>query len=266
MKPFNQTVMALIIILTMFGGFAGVYYAEYSFEQTHDTEMIFQTDANTEFSSYPSTPYNITTATSYVNANFTWVQIPKTPVYLGNNTWGVSQSTTPTPPVTATGTRHEIVIDIPITESWYIDYINVSLYNPTLPSGSTLYMIIYNVVEIITPVNGWYNYSMDLTTYETLTIMNYVQSTYPDSGIYFLIFIEAPTGTTLPNHAYIFDAQIYGYLLTTWTLQDSINTVIGISIMANIFIGIMMLDNVDLGGKIKHLTRQKTNKKGKRKR
>lgn len=249
--------------------FTSIHYASEQFVKNLPNTQLFITDSNTEFPNIASTPYNATTGVAYVDSGFNWNQIVTYPTYLGNNTWGVSQPASPAPPPTATGTRHEILYTIPITESWFIDYVNVSIFLPTMPVNTRMYSTIYNAVQSNIASAGWFNYTFDFTTFQSLNLINGIIGN-PEAEIYCLLSLAAPDGNTLPAHAYIFNVEIIGKLVTTWTLQDTINLIVGVSIGINIFIGVLMLDSVDFRAVRKDLpgiTRKRTTKtKSKRKR
>ena len=239
----------------MVSGFIGVYGVVNQYESTIPETRLFISDSNTEFPVYESTPYNVTSGTAYVDSLFEWNQIRTYPNYLGNNTWGISPPATPTPPATATGTRHEIVMTIPLTESWYIDIINVSIHMPTLPANTQIYTIIDGVVDVRTATSGWFNYTFDLSAYQSLQLYNVITGT-PDYNFYLLLSVQSPQGNTLPAHAYIFNVEMTGNLITTWSLQNSINVVMSVSIGINIFVGVYMMDSVDFNVKRKDLKRR----------
>ena len=257
MKPISQTLLTVIIGLVMISAFVGVYYVDSYYAKNTENETLFITDSNVEFPSYPGEdvglPYNMTTSTNYQDSEFDWVQIETTPIYIGNNTWGVSQPASTSPPITASGTVHYIVMEIPFSESWYVKTINISVLLPaTLPNNSDFWITLGGNIEEIDAVNGWVNYSWDLTTYESLNLMQ-LKKADSDWDCALTIHVNAPIGTTLPAHAYVFTAEITGNLFTSWSMQNSIDLVMGICVIGNIMLIIYMTDAIDFNAKRKDL-------------
>ena len=293
MKPINQTLLTFIIAMMMILGFVGVYGIGYQYTQNANPELIFESDSNLEYGALDYAPYfelngytspgllqpmhyyrNLQTSVLISN-NFTMI-------YIGNNTWDGAN------PGLGTGTYADSLTYInpllPFVKSNLITSINLKM---NLPGDADIlvqsYIASHNNpilpltdAEFQVDIQDVTNYDGETSYNETFTIKPYqALKMYSDANqnpyTYWAIEIydSAHNGMTPYNVNLSF--EFYGTPVTTWSLQDSINVVIGGSMIGNFVIGIFMLDFVDFRGTSKTLPgksawkpKRKTRKTGRR--
>lgn len=282
MKPVNQTLLTLIIAFTMLMGFIGVYAVGYEYEQTAIPESIFVSDSNLEFESMDLRPYYLSqgyTFPGYHNPMYytrdaltsVFEKANATMVYTGNNTW---DSAIPVydKPVGVTWGSSLVYINpaLPFLDEYLITSINLKM---NLPGDADINVESYiasqhNPVDIVldvgstTPIQTLTNYNGEteydetfiITPYQALKMYSRAQVNPDDS--YWAIEIYDSNEDEMSAYNLNMSFEFFGTPITTWTLQDSINVVIGASIIGNLIIGTFMIDSVDFGGAIKDLPKK----------
>ena len=269
MQPQNQTVLTLIVALALSSAFIGVFALDYQYDQTTEIDEVWASDSNLEFSNIdmgllmpdiaPITMglgsymfYGFPTYTSYTATN-------STGVYLENETWGGSMIGWSEMTPDFTSAAYFIPIDIPIAKITLIKdiYINISL--PATPihmsiglSGYTdpqttiqdaIAVSLANTVPYDGTTLPYYKATYHLTTYQSLTWFNMCQKegVTPYIGIY--MYDLARDG--MPSYAMTVQMNMTGGFVNTWSLQDSVNVVVGASFVGNIALCIYMTDAID---------------------
>lgn len=289
MKPVNQTILAGIMALVMVSGFVGVYYVgeAYATDETRESETITISDSNMEivygidYEPDDLSPWGDT----YGTGSFKWsgsaspsltstnVKNNATVLYLGNDTWGATMTgfTQTTPAYN--GAFHLLMIEMPVFKTHIIDEMTI---NMTLPTDSDTSIVIgvggFNTPQTDIHIGGYtlVSYLSVNTRYDATITLNNVQKL----GEYSIANQrETPTLTIaiydidhdgLSTYALEFEMTATGTPISTWSYADSVNTVIGASMIGNFAIGILMLDAIDFGGMKNDLKR--ATRKYKRKR
>jgi len=269
MNPQNQTLLAAMVALVISTAFLGVYGVSYQYDLTESAESIevWSTDSNIEFSemdttdTYPALinvlPYGIG---SYMRDNTgVYHKNNCTPVYSGNDTWQASMiGFTATSPIYQSA-YYLIPIDIPEAKTFIADKISINITFPVEPIIFSFLIGGYNEPQtILTPTGvtlsnqvpystGLYGGVYELTSYQKLTWYNAAKNTDTPS---MTIYISDPPALRdgLSSFALAFNVSIEGRTITTWSLQDSVNVVLGGSIALNIIVAVYMSDAVDFGG------------------
>jgi hypothetical protein len=157
-----------------------------------------------------------------------------------------------------------IPIDIPEAKTFIAEEIEITISLPGEPILFTLGIGGYDIPQslIATPgviLSNQIAYSIDsygatytLSDYQKLAWYNSAtQSDMPAMTIY--IYDPYNVRDGLSSYALDLTINITGQTITTWSLQDSVNVVIGGSIALNGFVMVYMSDAVDFGGRKKDL-------------
>lgn len=287
MKPINQTILTIIIALMMTSSFIGIYaIGQYYNDLAMDDQIIFSSDSDMEFSAidlrdlytyygYSFPGYHVPCSYYRDNAETYFIQQNFTPVYIGNNTWSgaVPPVPTPSPLPYWGGSLVYVGILMPILKSYLISSIHLKM---DLPGDPEQYLVMYlashNNPYTMSDIS--YQVNMPVQWCQTYTTIdhNYTLSSYDSLRIhsnaqindysYMAIEIEDMEDDGLAGFDINLQLEIYGSPVLTWSLQDSINTVLAISISANIGLIIYMTDSIDFGGvKRKDLNGRKKGRK-----
>lgn len=271
MQPQNQTVLTGIIAFVLVSSFAGVYAVNYYYDSNGVTEVCMTSDSDMEFvmgidyEPDDLSPWGDTSGTG----SFKWSGSPSpsltsinvknncTPLYLGNDTWGTTMTGFAGETPSYSGAYHQISIAMPCAKTYLIENITIDM---TVASGSTILIGVggFNDPQIDTNVGGYtivpYTDIETQTTYSETITLNNVQAL----GWYSIaqardtptlnIYLYDIDRDGLNTFALEFNMEVTGQAITTWSLQNYINLVLGVSIGFNIFIMIFMSDAVDFGG------------------
>lgn len=272
MKPQNQTVLAVIMALIMISGFAGVYYVSAEYEAREydlaepvwnsDTDMLFQElDTTASTTGFPQ-PYGLgsfSATGSDSNNPVSMTGNNATAVYTGNNTWsmGMTGFVGDTTPLTYMWHHYPVVIEG--ASSFIADKINISF----TMAGDT-----YQHVKILVGANNnperagfvglkyftlyeadehtetEFSQSFDLSTFQKM--LWYDACNNADEPI-IVIYIFGDSADGISSYAMELSIAITGVPTLTWTLQDSINLVLSLSIALNVVGAVYLTDGVDWG-------------------
>lgn len=279
MRPQNQSLLALIMALCMVAGFIGVYAIGWNYDQTKTPETVFVSDSDTEFTTVdlrPSYEYRGFTGVQAFNSltspmwyghssisPYVWVYSNITMIYTGNNTWdgGV---------IATTGSYYEddviIPITLPVAKSCLINSVSIKMNLPGDPDQSVAMSIgsVHNpyvapsddmystVIQPGTAYNNQvsYNHTSTLTPYQSLKIYGNA-NTNPLTYMTIQIIDTGHNGMSLFNLN--LTVSISGTFVSTWSLQDSVNLALGLSIAGNVIVMAYMTDSLDFGGYRKDL-------------
>lgn len=285
MKPINQTLLTLIIASVMILGFVGVYAIGYQYESTAIPETLFVSDSNTEFGMID---FNALVLPAYYPAIYqpmyygkvsplgNWIQSNITMVYTGNNTWGgaVNQQTGAFYesqvyiPIkldiakTSLFSSIQIKMNLPGDADISTDVMISSIHNPVVLPGDSGYYTTIQPITPQTPSATTYNQTFPISTYQALKIYSDANAN-PEPYITIRIIDNLENGISAYNLN--MTVEIIGTSVSTWSLQDSVNIVIGGAVVGNFVVGAFMLDSVDFRGYVKTLPGKSGNrKKGKR--
>jgi hypothetical protein len=274
MKPINQTLLAIVISLMMVADFVGVYAVRYQYTQNSVPESIYVSDSNTEFGTIdfqaltPPTQFSAIYQPMYyakVSPLGNWIQSNITMVYTGNDTWGGAVNS-------PAGAYYESQVYIPIkmdiVKTCLITSISIkmslpgdadiqtdatflSVHNPVIvPTDFGFYTTIQPITAS-TPGATSYNQTLAITPYKALKIYSDANSN-PETYLTIRIIDSLQNGMTPYNLN--MTIEIMGTPVNTWSLQDSVNFVLGASIVGNCILLVYMSDAVDFGGYRKDLS------------
>ena len=284
MKPINQTFLALIIALLMLSGFAGVYVVAWNFEQTRNVEILFESDSDVEFQEVNLdalfldrgyTPPGIMHPQFYYRLAQTSVfhQINMTMVYVGNNTWDAAVPCIDPPVGETFPTRNALVyvpVDLAFLKSVLVSSITLKMNLPGDADIEVEHYIASSPNPWVSDTQGTHAVIQDVTTYdgettydETFVINSvdalkiYAGANDPLNDItYWAIEIYDVDGDGMTPYNINMEFSFSGTYVSTWTLQDTVNLVIGMSIIGNVIAGVYMTDGVDFGEVRKDLGRK----------
>lgn len=276
MRPQNQTLLAVIMALCMVAGFIGVYAVGYQYEQTASPERVFVSDSNMEIAEPDLTPL-------YLNAGYTSFE-PHTPawyhrnvlssvilkqnitmVYTGNNTWSGAVAGGNTD---CDGNSQLYVgVLLPFLKTTMLTEINITM---TLPGDADQWLQVY-VTSTHNPIqptlDGGYNTDIALhwgANTETVFVLTHEVTPFEalkmysgaNARPYTYMAIELNDQANDGISAFNLELQVEfkGTPVLTWSLQDSINLVLGLSITGNIIVMAYMTDSLDFGGYRKDLS------------
>jgi hypothetical protein len=285
MKAINQTLLAVIVGLCMSFSFIGVYAVGYHYDQadgvssevwTSDSDMTFQeldTSLHTDdlYKNLPN-PYGVGTfKQTMVGSIGYYEQNNCTPVYSGNDTWTASMIGWLPDTPDYTHAWHHLPIMIPTANTFIADMVNVSFSLPGDSDQQIQIMLgandnpepddLSSVKSIVIyPVTAhaselWFNHSFDLTMYQKLLWYDYCQGR-DEMGIWIYIMDGDPSDG-FSSFALELSVKVTGKYVTTWSLQDSVNAVVGTGIGLNILVMVYMSDAVDFGIKRKDLRKRR---------
>ena len=283
MKPINQTLLTVIIAFTMIMGFIGVYAVGYTYEnyETTNSIVVWESDSNMEFQSlvhehtddtYKNlpNPYGVGTIKQTIVGGVSFYEFNNcTPVFTGNNTWAMTMTGFIADVPDYDHAFHHIPILIPEAKTFLADEVHITMTLPgDLGQTMTIYLGSNNNPElddlpdvdftVLLPATNLfgeteYDQTFSLTSFQKLEWYGESQNK-DEPGIWF--YIENTNTLGLSSVAMEISITITGVPITTWSLMDSINTVIGASIIGNVIIGTFMIDSIDFGKAIRDLPRK----------
>lgn len=271
MRPQNQTLLALIMAFVMSLGFIGVYAVSYQYETTAQTEQVYSSDSDLEFLDwdttlrYPEIPQPYGIGGYMINAGV-YEKTNTTPVFLGNDTWGASLIGFDPHSPHYSNAYYYIPILITQAKTFITDTINITCTLAGEPVTVDIYIGGVNnpddntnipavrLDQFTTTTETSFTKSFDLSSYEKLQWYSTSQQINSPT----LTIVMYDTGFDgLSTYAMELKVIITGETTTTWSLQDSVNLVIGISIAGNIIVMAYMTDSLDFGGSRKDLPGKK---------
>lgn len=288
-QSITQVWLSIIFMIAILGNFFTVAGIVWYYENNGvDNEvMVFESDSNTDYMHFTTTDnyifypiFNITTQmrglVTALPDNLP-VKTELTPLYLGNNTWGVSVPGMNDP----AGYYHLsgiIVMAIPNMDNFLITKIVI---NETMPLNDVHWDM--TILHLDTGVFGLSDFgSADPSSQETNILPGTATVTTPElnaaytipltkglrifensqgkqyTGIEIAWEVIDPT-VGLSAYAMQWKVQIFGEQITGWTLQDSllVSTIIWNIILGTVII--YSLDMFDIGGFVKTIRKQRRN-------
>lgn len=272
MKKQNQTILTAFFMAVMLAGFGGVAFVSNYYQINAETVNLWQTDTNTDFAIYehinaPEKYFDSYRSCQRHNYGDERIQYNRTPAYLGNLTYSIGFND-------SNFASHEARYLINMNEmgKWIIQYIVINMtkntdtdirltvfsehfngntYDVSLPLGKQKRYNQINLdwdVGLTSGTEFNKNISIPLTT--ALSIRQ--DCIEFDNSILGLVYLDS-NFDGIETFAWNLKITIYGTVSTTWGLIDSMTTVLIISTIGNIIIGVYMTDGIDVGGYIKDL-------------
>lgn len=248
--------MALIFTGILLLSFVSVWAIEYDWNNYGTTELLYETDGSTIFSSYEfEEPTSFTMQPCMRITGGLQEQYNRTPVYNGGSEWVMSMNDTALNYVSG-----NYYIDIPNLDDWLISNIEVNFTENTDPSyytkitmtsfdtsggiinGSSV--ISHDIVNSIDYEvgDGWFNRSINIPMQEGLTLYNNAQG--KDNSALFLLYYD--DGSDWDDWAWKISIKIYGSQVEDISLQKTIAWAVGGCSVINIIAVIFMADQYDI--------------------
>lgn len=280
----TQALFALVFVGVIVLGFSGVAYVSYQFETADEAELLYITNANTEFVNvgyadsliYSNAWYYNTCQRMKYDPN-TYTQDNKTMLYVGNNSYSTAVLAV-APHVDLVSNKMIVRIVLPELDNYLI---NTIVVNSTLPTGSVEWGLsanthatphaarpndpvysaddsgatsIYVAAIAVTP-GETLNEEIDLSLTTSLDIYDKAQEKVQHA----LEFSLGPSGAdkSMPAYDLVFSIEIWGTNMAAWTVQDSIVAILASATLLNIIVAIYATDAIDIGGFTRTLKRKK---------
>lgn len=276
-KGSEQAFLGVFLALILSLAFVGAAYVD-NYMNGQNTVLLWDTDDTTEFGSFeqintPSSTYDFVATGQNAKFGSVWLSWNRTAVYLGNETWACSFNTTEGP----NGNINVIVLEIPDLENMIIDNIvynittngepdNVIISTFGLVDSATNIMDHDNgPVEIINFIDGappdplyidgiWYNRTVDMDLQDSIGLYQALNN--GKKGYLMIFYGEDPAAGDFDGWACKFKVEVYGERVTGWSKVDTVNLVIGLSIMCNVIAAIYIQDQYDVGGYVKDIKKR----------
>lgn len=262
----NQTMLTALFLAVMLSGFAGVMYAQTQYNSVREPIPLYSTDANTVFGvMQESDPTYIDIQTAqYMIKDGGMFQYNRTPVSLGNDTYAIAVNSTD-------GHRNfvQYMVEMPNIQNWIIDTTNISISlngdtdlevivaiyhvpnNIYVGGDSSMSTLLYK--ELITSGESVLDLNLDIDTTTALSINQLTQS----RDCYLLIQVQDMAFNGLSAFSFSLKAEISGEIITSWSLENTITSILIISTIGNVIVGVVMIDNIDIGGYVKTLQKRR---------
>ena len=268
----NQTFLAVLMALIVLSGFIGVYYvsSEYEKYETVNSELKYASDSNLQWHELDTTesttgfpqPYGIGTYKSNGADSNNPVSMTRnncTPVYTGNNTWSAGMTGFPGDATPLTYMWHHLPIVLPEVKNIIVDTISLKF---TMPGD------VYQHLQILIGANdnpenaGFVNLKtltlVDLPEHGSTEYENYFKlGSYAQMFWYnacqqaddpiIVIYMFGDAANGISSFALDLTLNITGVSLLSWSLQDSINLVVGLHIVLCTVALVYSTDGVDWG-------------------
>lgn len=280
----KQTILAFVFVAVLMLGYTGVWYVDSYHQPTTEPSVIWETDSDVVFGQY--TKENIgystwvdTQTSQNVGFNtqipFSFYSYNRTAVYQGNNSYAVSFNTT----TTSYACNNIIVMELPNADEFIITSINYSFTysgesDIILSSGVSYTDGITNIMDYaVSPPNlrntnifadyepadiefvdgVWYNRTIDVPLVKGLEISDNAvgKNTFIELG-----FADS-VGDGIAGHVCNFKIEITGENVSTYSKGNIVDLIVGISIIANIFVIIYLTDEIDIGGYVKDIRKRR---------
>ena len=275
----SQALYALFFVGIIVTGFLGVAYVSYAFETEDQMELLYITDATSEFTNVPYAESLVYSNSWFYNScqrisatPGVYAQYNKTMVYLGNNTYTTAVINIASNPA-MTSNYLITALSVPELPNWLVKKV---IINTTLPGDTDqLYGLSFNTHDNPHAARaGDLLYSSDLSgntavsshaftpgatsaLYEdvlSLTTSLDIYDKAQEKDLHTLSFV---IGDSAINGMSAFDLnvtiEIWGVNVAAWSAQDSILAVLSASTVLNVIAGTYALDRVDIGGYVKTL-------------
>jgi hypothetical protein len=257
-------------------GFIGVYVVGWQYEQNDEASTVqWVSDSNMEFQNLDTSlhtddlymnlpnPYGIGSfKRNDISGVSYYYQNNCTPIYVGNNTWQASMIGWEDEDPDYIQAWYHFPIMIPEANTFIADTITISMRlpgdlhqtvqillgannNPEADDLSSVESIqIYPVT--LHASETWFNQTFTLSMYQKLLWYSQCQN-HDEKGIWIYI-ANGAAANGLSSYAAQMELEVTGRPVNTWSLQDTVNVVIGMSVGLNIAAMLYMSDDIDFGG------------------
>lgn len=264
----SDKILTVVFVVAIIIGFYLVSMVNASFENDEGNVTLFKTDSATNFPTYPkvdwsfpSTPNQTTSLNTFASP---LAQYEKSPVYLGNDTWGMSINETFAGQL---GTAIYI-IELPNLENWIIDEIIINqTKNIETIIDSTIKVYSLPIAEFtqsslattlfdgsVGSVSLFANKTIDLTLAQALDINDKAEG----KTIHFIAITMVDTPDNgLEPWAWNIEMEITGHQMDTYNIVQQLEFAVGISIILNVCVIVFMTDEIDIGGFVNDIPNKK---------
>jgi len=259
----NDKILTVLFVVAILIGFYLVSIVNASFENDKENELLFKTDSSTKFPVIDVinfSPYYDTWQTGIREfIGSTYFEYAKTPVYLGNDTWVISNNAT-----IGAQSALQYIIEIPNMDDWIISNFTFEMDKSiTLPNDIEMRIGLFSIAtpnvydwdielgsislytDLNVPVGQFYNETIDLNLAQALNIHD---RSMGKAQHFIRIAINDKIGDGMDFSAFKINMEIHGKQIESYNIMQQLNLAIGIAIMINIGVIVFMTDEIDVGG------------------
>lgn len=263
-------ILAIVFMLTIITGFYAVHYVADNYENGSDSTLVFTSDSGINFPTieklaYPyETPDNFTTALE-LHDGIPYFSYPKTPVYLGSETWSISINSTS---ASKDGSAF-YVIELPNLENYLIDEITINQTknnDADLKCGVSIISVNDDTFTFGDPISqifstnsagsssDYYNLSLDLSLGEALDVYDLAQG---KERHFIRVNLADQLDDGMSAWAWEIEITITGKQIAQYNLPQQISMALLGSIILNVIVMVYMTDSVDWGGYVNDIPDKK---------
>lgn len=267
----NQIFLTLLMVGSIVLGFFAVAFVSNAYETQNESELLYITDANTEFTNIAYDDVVIYSDSWFYNScnrvkiGSNYSQSNLTILYSGNNT--MTTAFAGNSGTFATNSLY-VTIALPELENWIIHSINITstangdsdlnyyanINSHNNPHDATLYSSDISGVTQLSDYDISSKTEFELNEPVSLTKAIEILEKAKEKPLHTLaININDESLNGLSSFVWGFTIEIYGEQIPTWSIQDSLVAVLGGASFLNVLVGIYATDEIDLGTNKKHL-------------
>lgn len=277
-KNNSQPYLALLFAIALTTPFLSVWGVSVYYESNGGDTVLFETDSDTEFSAlarenYPYYVYPMMQTGRYYETQSPLIlhNISKTPVFIGNNTWSFASN------YSNLEGYAQYVIELPDVSNMVISSINITTGKP-LDADLRMTVRIISVADIgivdyvndVPLVNLMYNslaiesessneFSVDIPVSLVKALQVNANAQGKEQHVLVIQILDEIQDGGL-DFAFNFNAEIKGTSITTWSIIDTTNVVLILSLIFVWMVIVFATDSIDAGGYIKNLKGRKGGK------